>query len=158
VLVSCLALALVMWQWRALPAVVWQLEGAARVAVLVVFGAGVVTSLVASHLLDGLELFGVRQVLAYFRGRAVPQAPLRLPGLYRLVRHPLMTGMIMTFWAAPMMSEGRLLLAVVMTGYIVLAVKLLEERDLRRTFGAEYERYQREVPMLLPVKLPRRSS
>ena len=158
VLVSCFALALVMWQWRPLPRVVWHVEGAARAAVLVVFGAGVATTIVASHLLDGLELFGVRQVLAYFRGRIAPSTPFRTPGLYRLVRHPMMTGILMTLWAAPTMTEGRLLLTLVMTAYIVVAVKLLEERDLRRTFGAEYERYQREVPMVLPVKLPRREA
>jgi methanethiol S-methyltransferase len=162
VLVSCLALALLMWQWRPLPGVVWQATGAARAAVLGVFGVGVATALVASHTLDGLELFGVRQALAHFRGRVMQHAPFRVPGLYRLVRHPMMTGIALTLWAAPTMTEGRLLLTAVMTGYIVLAVKLLEERDLRRTFGAEYARYQREVPMLLPlklpVKLPRRAS
>jgi methanethiol S-methyltransferase len=45
-----------------------------------------------------------------------------------------------------------------MSAYIYLAVKLLEERDLRRTFGAEYERYQREVPMVVPYKGVRRKS
>jgi len=50
------------------------------------------------------------------------------------------------------MSEGRLLLAAAMSAYIYLALKLLEERDLRKTFGAEYERYQREVPMVVPYK------
>ena len=48
------------------------------------------------------------------------------------------------------MTQGRLLLAAAMTAYIVAAVKCLEERDLRKAFGAEYERYQRQVPMLLP--------
>ena len=106
-------------------------------------------------MLDGLELFGVRQVLAYFRGRALPSTPFRTPGLYRLVRHPMMTGMLMTFWAVPTMTQGGLLLAAAMSGYILAAVKCLEERDLRKAFGAQYERYQREVPMLLPVRMPR---
>jgi hypothetical protein len=41
-----------------------------------------------------------------------------------------------------------------MSGYILAAVKWLEERDLRKAFGTEYERYMREVPMLLPVRRP----
>ena len=45
--------------------------------------------------------------------------------------------------------------AAVMSACIVVAVKWLEERDLRKAFGADYERYQRDVPMLLPV--PNRS-
>jgi protein-S-isoprenylcysteine O-methyltransferase Ste14 len=144
-----------MAMWRPLPQIVWQTDGAARVVVLAVFWTGVLVSLAGSHMLDGLQVFGVRQVLAYFRGRALPSTPFRTPLLYRLVRHPMMTGMLMTFWAAPTMTQGRLLLAAAMSGYILAAVKCLEERDLRKTFGAEYERYQREVPMLLPVRMPR---
>lgn len=151
VLIASLALGLLMFSWRPMPQIVWQAGGGVRAAVLVVFWMGVIVSLAASNLIDGLALFGVRQVLAYFRGRVLPSMPFRTPGLYRLVRHPMMTGMLMTFWAAPTMTQGRLLLAAAMTGYILVAVKWLEERDLRKTFGAEYERYEREVPMLLPV-------
>jgi protein-S-isoprenylcysteine O-methyltransferase Ste14 len=150
VLVATLAIVLLMAMWRPLPQIVWHADGAVRVAILVLFWAGVLVSLAASNMIDGLELFGVRQVLAYFRERAVPSTPFRTPGLYRLVRHPMMTGMLMTFWAAPTMTHGRLLLAAAMTGYILAAVKCLEERDLQKTFGAEYERYKHDVPMLLP--------
>lgn len=150
VLVATLAIILLIAMWRPLPQVVWHADGAVRVVILVVFWVGVLVSLAASNTLDGLELFGVRQVVAYFRERALPSTPFRTPGLYRLVRHPMMTGMLMTFWSAPTMTQGRLLLAAAMSGYILAAVKWLEERDLRKAFGAEYERYQRNVPMLLP--------
>lgn len=156
VLVASLAIVLVMAMWRPLPEIVWQADGAARVVVLAVFWVGVLVTLAGSHLLDGLQLFGVRQVLAYFRGRVLPSTPFRTPSLYRLVRHPMMTGMVMSFWAAPTMTQGRLLFAAAMTGYILAAVKWLEEPDLRKTLGADYERYQREVPMLIPVRMPRR--
>ena len=158
VLVATMAIALLMAIWSPLPQIVWETEGVLRVLTLVVFWTGVLVTLAGSHLIDGLELFGVRQVLAYFRERALPSIPFRTPGLYRLVRHPMMTGMLMTFWAAPTMTQGRLLLAVAMSAYILVAVKCLEERDLRKTFGAEYERYQRAVPMFLPVWMPRRRS
>jgi len=156
VLVATMAMALLMAMWSALPRVVWKTDGALRVVALVVFWTGALVTLVGSHMIDGLELFGARQVLAYFRGRALPSTPFRTPGLYRLVRHPMMTGMLMSLWATPIMTQGRLLLATAMSAYILAAVKCLEERDLRKTFGAEYERYQREVPMLLPVRTPRR--
>jgi protein-S-isoprenylcysteine O-methyltransferase Ste14 len=158
VLVSSLALVLLMGMWRPMPQLVWQAGGAVRVMTLVVFWTGVLVSLAGSHTIDGLAVFGVRQVLAYFRGRALASMPFRTPGLYRLVRHPMMTGMLMTFWAAPTMTQGRLLLAAAMSGYILAAVKWLEERDLRKAFGTEYERYARDVPMLLPVRMPRHSS
>ena len=153
VLIASLALVLLMALWRPMPQAVWRAEGAVRWMTLMVFWAGVLVTLAGSHMLDGLELFGVRQVLAHLRGRALPSPPFRTPGLYRLVRHPMMTGMLMTFWAAPTMTQGRLVLAGAMTGYILTAVKWLEERDLRQTFGAEYERYERQVPMLLPLRM-----
>ena len=104
VLVSSLAMVVLMAMWRPMPQVVWQAGGAVRVVALVVFWTGVLVSLAGSHMIDGLAVFGVRQVLAYFRGRALPSFPFRTPGLYRLVRHPMMTGMLMTFWAAPTIS------------------------------------------------------
>jgi protein-S-isoprenylcysteine O-methyltransferase Ste14 len=155
VLVATLAMILVMAAWCPLPQIVWHTDGAAAIALTAVFWIGVTVALAASHMLDGLELFGVRQVIDFFRRRTRPTTPFRTPGLYRLVRHPLMTGMLVSFWATPTMTAGHLLFTTAMTIYIVAAVKLLEERDLRTTFGADYERYQRDVPMLLPV--PRRS-
>jgi protein-S-isoprenylcysteine O-methyltransferase Ste14 len=158
VLIASLALVLLMALWRPMPQVVWQASGAVRSVALVVFWTGVLVSLAASNAIDGLAVFGVRQVLAYFRGREIPSVPFRTPGLYRFVRHPMMTGMLMTFWAWPTMTQGRLLLAVAMSGYILAAVKWLEERDLRKAFATEYERYEREVPMLFPLRMPRRSA
>ncbi|HEY7373790.1 MAG TPA: NnrU family protein [Polyangia bacterium] len=157
VLVASLALGLVFWQWRPLPQVVWQAHGLARLAVLAGFWIGVVVALVAAYTIDGLELFGLRQVLVKLRGLAPKGAAFATPGLYRLVRHPLMTGILLALWCAPTMSAGRLLLTAAMSAYIWVAVKLLEERDLRKTFGTEYERYQREVPMVVPYKGVRRS-
>jgi protein-S-isoprenylcysteine O-methyltransferase Ste14 len=157
VLVASVAMVLLIAMWRPMPQVVWRAGGAVRVVVLVVFWTGVLVTVAGSHMLDGLELFGVRQVVAHFRGRAIPSVPFRTPGLYRLVRHPMMTGMLMTFWAGPTMTQGRVLLATAMSGYILAAVKWLEERDLRKAFGTEYERYERNVPMLLPMRMRRPS-
>jgi protein-S-isoprenylcysteine O-methyltransferase Ste14 len=131
---------------------VWRADGALCVAIVAAFWLGALVTLAASHTLDGLELFGVRQVVAFLRRRPLEHGPFRTPGLYRLVRHPMMTGMLVTFWAAPTMTIGHALFAAAMSAYILAAVRLLEERDLRRTFGAEYERYQREVPMLVPAR------
>jgi protein-S-isoprenylcysteine O-methyltransferase Ste14 len=152
VLVASLALDLLFWRWRPLPAVVWQAQGLGRLVVLVGFWTGVILALVAAFTIDGFDLFGLRQVLVHFRGRAPKRAAFATPGLYRLVRHPLMTGILLSLWSVPIMSQGRLLLATTMSAYIYLAVKLLEERDLRKIFGPEYERYQQEVPMLVPYK------
>jgi protein-S-isoprenylcysteine O-methyltransferase Ste14 len=70
------------------------------------------------------------------------------------VRHPLVLGFLIAFWAAPTMTGGRLLFAVANTGYCLIALHL-EERDLVRFFGDRYARYQKQVRMLVPI--PRRT-
>jgi protein-S-isoprenylcysteine O-methyltransferase Ste14 len=49
----------------------------------------------------------------------------------------------------PMMSVGHLLLAGVLTAYMVAASKI-EERDLTNHFGRLYEDYRRQVPAFVP--------
>ena len=105
--------------------------------------------LISTFLIDHFELFGLRQSWSAFLGPSSTSATFRQPLLYRVVRHPIMVGFIIAFWATPAMSWGHLLFAGMTTAYILVALQL-EERDLRAAFGAEYERYQKSVPMIVP--------
>ena len=71
-------------------------------------------------------------------------------GPYRIVRHPIQTGLIVALWASPVMTAGHAQLALLFTAYSVAATLLLEERDLRRALGDTYERYRQRVPALVP--------
>lgn len=75
---------------------------------------------------------------------------------YRLVRHPLMLGFVVVFWAAPAMTTGHLLFAIGATAYILIVLVALrqQERDPVSGLGSRYRGYRRDVPMLIPV--PRR--
>ncbi|HEV8000291.1 MAG TPA: isoprenylcysteine carboxylmethyltransferase family protein [Planctomycetaceae bacterium] len=150
VLFTNLALIILFWQWRPLPQVVWNLESPALRALLWsinAFGWGIV--LVSTFLVDHFELFGLRQVFLNFTRQSDRPGKLKKFGLYRLVRHPLMTGFLIAFWATPTMSVGHLFFAATMTTYILIAVHI-EERDLLTYFGDEYRSYQGEVGMLVP--------
>lgn len=156
VLISSLLLILLFWQWRPLPAVIWSVDYPAGQALLWgLFGAGWLTVLLSTFMLSHLELFGLQQVCRHFARKAEAQHEFRTPGFYRYVRHPIMLGFLVAFWATPRMTAGHLLFAAATAGYIVIGV-LLEERDLVTYFGERYREYQRRVPMLLPLPGKRR--
>jgi methanethiol S-methyltransferase len=150
VLAASLALALLLWLWRPLPTTVWDVEAdAARVALLALSWLGWLIVLVSTFLIDHADLFGLRQPYEHMRARPPVAARLQTPLLYRLVRHPLMLGFVVAFWADPTMTQGKLGFAVATTGYVLVALQL-EERDLLRGLGDDYAAYRRRVPMLVP--------
>jgi protein-S-isoprenylcysteine O-methyltransferase Ste14 len=157
VLLSSLALILVFWQWRPIPAMVWEVSNPTLAAALTGLSLmGWVLVFLSTFLINHFELFGVRQVILNLMGRDGGETKFRTPLLYKMVRHPLYLGFIIAFWAAPVMTVGHLLFALVTTAYILVGIAL-EERDLVEHFGDEYRRYRERVSMLVPF-LGRRSS
>jgi methanethiol S-methyltransferase len=151
VLLASLALVLLFWQWQPLGGVIWQVEDeAARVALRVVFWTGWLTVLVTTFLIDHFDLFGLRQVYLYLRGREYSAIAFRTPGPYNIVRHPLYVGFLLAFWAAPTMTATHLAFAVATTAYILIAIQL-EEHDLIAHYGETYRDYRDRVPMVLPL-------
>jgi protein-S-isoprenylcysteine O-methyltransferase Ste14 len=108
----------------------------------------------STFMINHFDLFGLRQAYLYARGAAYRPPPFTERALYRWIRHPLMAGFLIIFWAAPVMTAGHLLFAVAATGYILLGITF-EERDARRDLGDAYRAYQRRVPALMPAVWPR---
>jgi len=150
VLASSLALALLFWLWRPMPAVVWHIDNTLLAnALLALSLVGWAIVLVSTFLIDHFELFGLHQVASNLTGKAMPEPKFRTPLFYKFVRHPLYFGFILAFWATPTMTIGHLLFAAGTTAYILIGI-LLEERDLVGVFGEDYRRYQHRVSMLIP--------
>jgi protein-S-isoprenylcysteine O-methyltransferase Ste14 len=149
-LLSCLALFLLMWQWRGQGAVIWDVQDPlGRGLLWALFAAGWLLVPAVSLMINHFDLFGTRQVWLYLRGRPYTPLPFRTPLLYNRMRHPLYVGWALAFWAAPTMTLGHLLFAGSMTLYMALAARV-EERDLVGHFGDTYRTYQQSVPMFLP--------
>ncbi len=156
VLLASLALILLFWQWRPLPAVVWDVQSAwARWLLWALFGIGWGIVLLATFMISHAHLFGLKQVYQHLRREEPSTMAFQTPGLYRYLRHPIMLGFFIAFWATPTMTVGHLIFAIATTGYILLALQL-EERDLLHRFGQSYQDYRQRVPMFFP--LPRRDA
>lgn len=147
---ACLVLLLVFWQ--PFGGDVWHVGGPAAVALWTLFGLGWLLASAATWAIDHFELMGLRQA-GWAPDRDNKSEDLYVGGLYAVVRHPLMTGLLLAFWATPRLGASHLLFAAGATGYIALGV-WFEERDLRRTFGTAYDDYAARVPALLPLSLP----
>jgi methanethiol S-methyltransferase len=150
VLISSLLLLLLFWQWRTMPAVIWDVTWQpGRIGLHALFGLGWVIVLTATFMINHFDLFGLRQVYLAWRGQPYSDLSFRTSLLYRLVRHPIMLGFIIAFWGTPTMTAGHLLFALATTGYILIALQL-EEHDLTEALGDQYCEYRSRVPMLVP--------
>ena len=152
VLLSSLALVLLYWLWQPMTATVWQVENSTGSLLLsALFWTGWLLVLLSTFMINHFDLFGLRQVYLRLKDKDYTSIGFKTPWLYRYVRHPIMTGFIIAFWATPHMTSGHLLFAVGTTLYILIALQL-EERDLLQAHGVKYEDYRRQVSMLFPWK------
>ena len=150
VLLATTALALLLWQWRPMPEIVWRATDPTIAAALIGLSLlGWLIVLLSTFMISHFELFGLYQVIMNLLERKIPSAQFKTPYLYKFVRHPIYLGFIIAFWATPAMTVGHLLFAAVTTAYIFVGI-FLEERDLIETFGDEYRRYRARVSMLIP--------
>jgi protein-S-isoprenylcysteine O-methyltransferase Ste14 len=151
VLLASLLLLLMNWLWQPLPEIVWRVDNpAGRIIIYTVAGGGWVIVLYATFLINHFDLFGLRQVWLYFNAQEYTTVVFKETLLYRWLRHPLMFGFIIAFWATPDMTQGHLLFAAVTTSYVLIAIHI-EERTLVAIHGDDYRRYQERVSMIIPM-------
>src|SRR5216684_2350551 len=86
VLFSSLALAFLFWQWRPMPARVWQIvDPQIAMAVTGLSGFGWMIARTSTFLINHFELFGLHQVANNLTGREAPAQRFRAPMFYKLV-------------------------------------------------------------------------
>ena len=155
VIFASLCLLLLYWLWQPMTNVIWSVQNSVGSAVLRgLFGLGWLIVLSSTFMVSHADLFGLRQVGLFAKGKEYTPIAFKLVAFYQHVRHPLYLGFLMAFWATPTMTAGHLLFAFATTGYILIAIQL-EERDLVKYLGDPYKAYRERTSMLLPfIKKP----
>ncbi len=151
VLLSSLALLLIYWQWQPMTSIVWKAEN--QTAAMILNGVcffGWLVVFLSTFMINHFDLFGLKQVFDNLRNKQFQYPKFRTNFFYKIVRHPIMLGFIIAFWATPVMTLGHIIFSIATTIYIYIAVKYLEEKDLKKFHGKAYEEYQKKVPMLIP--------
>jgi methanethiol S-methyltransferase len=152
VLFASVAMILLFWKWQPIGGLIWQLDTeVGRLVAYGIYAFGWALLLLATFLIDHFDLFGLRQVYLYLRGRPYTGLQFRTPLLYRYVRHPIYVGWLCIFWATPQMTVAHLVFALATTAYILIAISW-EERDLLNAHGETYRRYREQVPKLIPIR------
>ena len=137
--------------WRPIPDEIWRTGTPGSIPILVVYFLGAAWLVSSTFAIDHFELFGLRQSLrmgSFLKMNSDTNFVTKFH--YKLVRHPIMTGFFIMLWAVPEMSAGHLLFSLACSAYILLAVFLLEERDLMKMFGDDYKNYKKETPAFCP--------
>jgi methanethiol S-methyltransferase len=136
--------------WQNIPGQVWLIEFSGLVYVLWgVFVFGWVFLLAATFAINHFDLFGLRQVFLNFKEQPRPPLHFVKRAMYKYVRHPIQTGVLIGVWATPSMSMTQIALSVGFTVYIFVGL-WFEERDLVNEHGDAYLQYRREAGKLFP--------
>ncbi len=150
ILFTTLSTTALMLFWSPIPITLWDTSGTPLALVLCAgyfFGWAVL--LFATFLINHFHLFGLEQAYRFLSQTPSKKATFVTPLLYRIVRHPMMTGILVSLWCVPHMTVGRLVFNLAMTAYILIGTRH-EEDTLVAELGEEYEAYRRSTPMLLP--------
>ena len=151
VMATNVALIALIYFWKPVNIIVWDVSGEPYVPVIWgICAIGWLIVLISTFLLDHFELFGLKQVYCNFRGKRMENIPFRTPLFYKYVRHPIYFGFAVAFWATPTMTAAHLLFAVGATGYSVVGA-LLEERAYVNQIRTAYQAYHKKVPFLFPT-------
>ena len=145
-----IATALLVLYWIPMPTVLWDTSGTVLYPLLMsVYFLGWCLVLFSTFLINHFHLFGLQQAFLFMRRYQSKQETFRTPLLYKLVRHPMMSGVLIALWAVPNLTVGRLVFNVLMTTYVFIGL-YFEERTLTAELGEEYERYMQTTPSVIP--------
>lgn len=150
VMISTVVMLVLLVAWRPNGTVLWHFEHPWIAKPLwTLFTLGWLLAAFATFLTDHFDLFGLRQVYLHYVEQSYTRVEFSQHAVYKLVRHPMMLGMLIGFWVTPYMTVGHLVLALGFTVYILIGI-YFEERSLLKSLGEDYRMYRERTPKLMP--------
>jgi protein-S-isoprenylcysteine O-methyltransferase Ste14 len=150
VLLSAIVLAIVMYGWQPMEGVIWEVNNPFwQIIIWVLFALGWIVATLSTFLTDHFDLFGLRQTWLYFVKKSYTSVKFTERLFYHWVRHPMMLGTLMAFWATPVMTLGHLVFSLGMTVYVLMGI-YFEEKALAKSIGSVYVEYQKRTSKIIP--------
>ncbi len=134
-----------MLAWRVWPVVCVRLEGVTALAVRTAYVLSWVGLLYTLSLTGYGYQTGWTPFWGWLRKGQPPLRKFEIKGAYHWLRHPVYLCFLGQVWFTPLMTVDRLLLTLLLTGYIFLG-SWLKDRRLDYYLGDAYREYQARVP------------
>ncbi len=147
---SGIAMMIVLYGWQRFDPMLYRFESSWTFDL--VFYAALFSITLALRNLNHNSMFGLKQGYVLLKGGEMPAEDLQTTGLYKYVRHPLTSLLIITLWAHESMTAGRFQWNLLFTAYALIGT-FFEERDLIRKYGQSYLDYRNHVPAFIPLRL-----
>jgi len=146
VLVSGLFMYAICLFWQPLAGVIWNTDNAAIVLTLkIVHVTGWLILVGATFEINHFQLMGLKQSLT----ANTSDGEFKEKFLYRIVRHPIQTGILIGIWSTASMSMTQFILSLCLTIYVFIGL-YFEEKALESQFGQTYLNYKKRVPGIIP--------
>jgi protein-S-isoprenylcysteine O-methyltransferase Ste14 len=150
VLVSTITLAVVMMLWQPMSGEIWRIEeGTLQIIVWGLFALGWTITLISTFLTDHFDLFGLRHSWLHFVEKTYTDVQFTERWIYSWIRHPMMLGLLISFWAVPVMTMSHLVFSIGMSCYIFIGIHF-EERAMIKAVGESYGHYQKRTSKIIP--------
>ena len=150
VLVSAITLAALMYYWQPMEGIIWHVQNPIAAYMLwALFTFSWALVFAATFLTDHFDLFGLRQTWLFFVKKTYTDVTFIENLVYRWIRHPMMLGMLIAFWAAPTMTAGHFVFSIGMTLYVLIGIHF-EEKGLAKALGQDYVDYQKRTAKIIP--------
>ena len=150
VLVSGLTSILLIGYWKIVPGEVWNIGSTPLIYILWgIFMFGWVFLLAATFAINHFDLFGLRQAYLNFKSMDRPPLTFVKRAMYKYIRHPIQTGVLIGIWVTPHMTVTQIILSVGFTIYIIVGL-WFEEKDLIAEHGESYLQYRKETGSVFP--------